>query len=58
MAVKCPFIVAVFLGVKASKILEQLQIDHTGIDLIVVDERERQPIGRPCLTVAIDVYSR
>lgn len=39
-------------------VLEQVQIDHTVIDVIVVDERERQPIGRPYLTVAIDVYSR
>ncbi|MDJ0459685.1 transposase family protein [Arthrobacter sp. NQ7] len=28
------------------------------MDVIVVDERERRPIGRPHLTVAIDVYSR
>ncbi|MBD7993919.1 transposase [Arthrobacter sp. Sa2CUA1] len=39
-------------------VLEQVQVDHTVIDVIVVDERERQPIGRPYLTVAIDVYSR
>jgi putative transposase len=39
-------------------ILEQVQIDHTVIDVVVVDERERQPIGRPFLTVAIDVFSR
>lgn len=39
-------------------ILEQVQIDHTVIDVIVVDERERKPIGRPYLTVAIDVCSR
>ncbi|EXF23871.1 transposase [Nesterenkonia sp. AN1] len=39
-------------------ILERVQIDHTIIDLIVVDECERQPIGRPYLTVAIDVCSR
>lgn len=38
-------------------ILEQVQIDHTVIDLIVVDERDRQPIGRPYLTIAIDVFS-
>jgi len=38
--------------------LERVQIDHTPIDLIVVDERDRQPIGRPYLTVAIDDYSR
>ena len=38
--------------------LEQVQIDHTDIDLIVVDERDRQPIGRPYLTLAIDVFTR
>ncbi len=38
--------------------LDQVQIDHTVIDLIIVDERDREPIGRPYLTVAIDVYSR
>lgn len=41
-----------------SHILEQVQIDHTVIDLIVVDERDRFPIGRPYLTIAIDVFSR
>lgn len=39
-------------------ILEQVQIDHTVIDLNIVDEHERRPIGRPYLTLAIDVYSR
>ncbi|MDH4742520.1 DDE-type integrase/transposase/recombinase [Sphingomonas sp. CBMAI 2297] len=38
--------------------LERVQIDHTVIDLIVVDERDRQPIGRPYLTIAIDVFTR
>lgn len=38
--------------------LEQVQIDHTVIDLIVVDEHDRQPVGRPYPTVAIDVFSR
>lgn len=41
-----------------SEVLEVVQIDHTVIDIIVVDEWERQPIGRPYLTVAIDVFSR
>ncbi|MCY1740943.1 transposase family protein [Ensifer sp. SL37] len=35
-----------------------LQIDHTPVDIILVDETFRQPLGRPYLTVAIDVYSR
>ena len=38
--------------------LEQVQIDHTVIDLIVVDERDREPIGRPYFTIAIDVFTR
>jgi len=41
-----------------SEPLEQVQIDHTVIDLIVVDTRDRQPIGRPYLTLAIDVFTR
>jgi putative transposase len=41
-----------------AELLEQVQIDHTVIDLIVVDARDRQPIGRPYLTLAIDVFTR
>src|SRR6202171_304567 len=32
------------------------QIDHTPMDVIVVDEEHRQPIQRPSLTVVVDVY--
>ena len=39
-------------------LLEQVQIDHTVIDLIIVDGRDRRPIGRPYLTLAIDVFTR
>lgn len=38
--------------------LSVVQIDHTLIDIILVDPINRLPIGRPYLTVAIDVYSR
>lgn len=38
--------------------LAVFQIDHTKVDLIVVDELYRQPIGRPYLTIAIDAFSR
>lgn len=41
-----------------SGVLEQVQTDHTVVDLIVVDEHHRLPIGRPYVTVAIDVFSR
>ena len=37
---------------------EVWQIDHTLVDVIVVDEERRQPIGRPALTIAIDVCTR
>jgi putative transposase len=39
-------------------LLEQVQADHTPVDVIVVDERHRLPIGRPYLTAGIDVASR
>jgi putative transposase len=35
-----------------------VQIDHTPADIIVVDEVHRRPIGRPYVTLAIDVFSR
>jgi putative transposase len=38
--------------------LDLVQVDHTPIDLIVVDPIDREPIGRPWLTIAIDTYSR
>lgn len=43
---------------EVTKLLEQVQIDHTVIDVNVVDERDRQPIDRPYLTVAIDALTR
>ena len=38
--------------------LSYVQIDHTPADIILVDDEHRKPIGRPWITVAIDVYSR
>jgi putative transposase len=38
--------------------LEVVQMDHTVVDCIIVDEHRRQPIGRPYITVGIDMYSR
>ena len=38
--------------------LSLVQIDHTLVDVIVVDSVTRAPIRRPWLTLAIDVYSR
>src|SRR5258705_10381475 len=38
--------------------MELIQIDHTPVDVIVVDQEQRLPIGRPWLTLAIDVATR
>lgn len=38
--------------------LSVVQIDHTKLDIILVDDHYRKPIGRPWITLAFDVYSR
>ena len=35
-----------------------VEIDHTPVDVIVVDEQTRLPLGRPWLTLAVDVPTR
>ena len=42
----------------ASRPLEIVQIDHTKADVFVVDEETREPVGRPWLTLALDVCTR
>lgn len=38
--------------------LAVVQIDHTPGDVILVDDATRMPLGKPWITMAIDVYSR
>lgn len=38
--------------------LDVVQIDHTLLDIILVDDTNHLPIGRPWITLAIDVFSR
>lgn len=38
--------------------LQLIEIDHTECDIILVNDEHRLPIGRPWITVAIDIYSR
>lgn len=38
--------------------LAVIQIDHTPADIILVDDVYRKPIGRPWITLAVDVHSR
>jgi putative transposase len=45
-------------SLKAEFPLDVVQIDHTLVDVIVVDAERRLSIGRPWLTLAIDVCTR
>jgi putative transposase len=38
--------------------LQRAEMDHTQLDLFVIDERTLTPLGRPYLTVCIDDYTR
>lgn len=42
----------------AERPLDFIQIDHTQVNTIVVDEHDRMPLGRPWITLAIDVNTR
>lgn len=42
----------------ANRPLDVVQIDHTPLDIIIVDEKDRLPVGRAYLSLAIDVFSR
>ncbi len=44
-------------GDQSTRILERVEIDHTCLDIWVLDPRSGVPIGRPWITVAIDRYS-
>lgn len=50
--------VAVAGEYRASSPLEVVQIDHTKVDIFVVDEETRKPIGRPWITLAMDIFTR
>jgi putative transposase len=45
-------------SLQPQRALEVVQIDHTLVDAIVVHRESRQPIGRPWLTLAVDVKTR
>ena len=49
---------AVKKGLTPKRPLELAQIDHTLADIVIVDEIERRTIGRPWLTLIIDVATR
>lgn len=41
-----------------SEVLERVEVDHTPLDLFLIDDVTGLPLGRPTLTVAIDCFSR
>ena len=43
---------------EAQRPLQIVQIDHTKLDVMVVDEVTRLSVGRPWITLAIDLFSR
>lgn len=45
-------------GLQADRPLQIVQVDHTKVDVILVDEKLRLPIGRPWLTLLIDICTR
>ena len=45
-------------GERSTDILERVEIDHTPLDLFLIDERTWLPLGRPTLTVVQDHFSR
>jgi putative transposase len=46
------------LGPRPSRPLERVECDHTKVDMMVIDEKTRLPLGRPWLTAIIDVYTK
>jgi putative transposase len=49
---------AALANVKVGSVLERIEIDHTPLDMIVIDALTKLPLGRPWLTMAIDHHSR
>lgn len=43
---------------RSERPLDVVEIDHTPADIILVDSFERKPIGRPWVTLAIDIATR
>ncbi|MCL7751796.1 DDE-type integrase/transposase/recombinase [Guyparkeria hydrothermalis] len=45
-------------GVVTTRPLERVEIDHTQLDMFVIDDESHLPLGRPYLTVALDHFTR
>lgn len=49
---------SVLSGVKVDHILERVEVDHTPVDVLVVDTLTRMVLGRPWLSIALDCKSK
>jgi putative transposase len=45
-------------GPRPTRPLERVEIDHTKLDLFIIDAETGLPVGRPTVTIVIDKYSR
>lgn len=45
-------------SIRVTRILERIEIDHSPLDVLVIDVLTKMPLGRPWITLAIDRYSR
>jgi putative transposase len=46
------------IGLRTERPLQVVQIDHTKVDIMLVDDVTRACIGRPWLTLVLDVHTR
>lgn len=44
-------------GIYATRVMQRAEIDHTLLDLYVIDDRRGIPLGRPTVTIIVDAYS-
>jgi putative transposase len=49
---------AVKQGPRPTRPLERVEIDHTKMDMLIIDPVMRLPVGRPWLSIALDVYTK
>ena len=45
------------MGVSTTRPLERVEIDHTQLDLFVIDDQTGFPLGKPYITAAIDHHT-
>lgn len=44
-------------GIYATRPMQRVEMDHTTLDLYVIDDKHGIPLGRPVVTILIDSYS-